>query len=95
MLCAEILGILIRKNKDIKGIIIDGEEYKISQYADDTSILLDGSHTSMDGIIRVLDYFTIISGLKINILKTKMVWIGSKKNFKGGISSYKMEARLE
>ena len=33
----------------------------------------------MDGIIRVLDYFAIISGLKINILKTKMVWIGSKK----------------
>ena len=33
----------------------------------------------MDGIIRVLDYFAIISGLKINILKTKLVWIGSKK----------------
>ena len=79
VLCAEILGILIRKNKDIKGIIIDGEEYKISQYADDTSIILDGSPTSMDGIIRVLDYFTIIAGLKINILKHKMVWIGSKK----------------
>jgi hypothetical protein len=30
--CAEILGILICKNKDIKGITIDGEEYKISQY---------------------------------------------------------------
>ena len=78
VLCAEILGILTRKNKDIKGIIIDGEEYKIPQYADDTSILL-GSPTSMDGITRVLDYFAIISGLKINILKTKMVWIGSKK----------------
>ena len=24
-------------------------------------------------------YFAIISGLKINILKTKLVWIGSKK----------------
>ena len=78
MLCAEILGILIRKNKDIKGIIIDGEEYKISQYADDASIILEGSPTSMDGIIRDLDYFAIISGLKINILKTKLVWIGSK-----------------
>ena len=78
VLCAEILGILIRKNKDIKGIIIDGEEYKISQYADDASIILEGSPTSMDGIIRDLDYFAIISGLKINILKTKLVWIGSK-----------------
>lgn len=79
LLCAEILGILIRKNKDIKGITIDGEEYKISQYADDTSIILDGSPSSMDGIIRVLDYFAIISGLRINFSKTKMIWIGSKK----------------
>ena len=63
VLCAEILGILIRKNKDIKGIIIDGEEYKISQYADDTLIILDVSPTSMDDIIRVLDYFAIISSL--------------------------------
>lgn len=30
LLCAGILGILIR-DKDIKGITIDGEEYKISQ----------------------------------------------------------------
>ena len=73
MLSSEILGILISKNKDIKGIIIDGEEYKISQYADDTSIILDGSPTTMDRIIRVHDYFAMISGLKINILKTKMV----------------------
>ena len=41
-------------------------------------IILDGSPTSMEGIIKVLDYFAIISGQKINILKTKMVWIGSK-----------------
>jgi hypothetical protein len=81
LLCAEILGILIRKNKDIKGITIDGEEFKISQYADDTSIILDGSTSSMDGIIRVLDYFAIISGLRINFSKTKMISlrIGSKK----------------
>ena len=78
-MCAEILGILIRKNEDIKGITIDGEEYKISQYADDTSLISDGSPESMDGILRELDYFANLSGLKINIQKTKMIWIGSKK----------------
>ena len=45
LLCAEILGILIRNDKEIKGITIDGEEYKISQYADDTSLMCDGSLT--------------------------------------------------
>lgn len=39
LLCAEILGIFIRNNKDIKGLTIAGEEYKISQYADDTSLV--------------------------------------------------------
>lgn len=78
LLCAEILGILIRNEKDIKGINIDGEEYKISQYADDTSIIMDGTPQSYDGILRVLDFFAQVSGLKINFTKTKMVWIGSK-----------------
>lgn len=75
ILCAEILGILIRNNRDIKGIEIDGEEYKISQYADDTSLISDGSASPL----QTLDYFAEISGLKINISKTKLIWIGSKK----------------
>lgn len=57
-------------------------EYKLSQYADDTSLIFDGSSTSMDGILQDLDYFANISGLRINFSKTKMIWIGSKKNFK-------------
>ena len=30
ILCAEILGKMVRKNNDIKGIIINGKEYKLS-----------------------------------------------------------------
>ena len=36
LLCVEILGILIRNNKDVKGIKIANLELKIIQYADDT-----------------------------------------------------------
>ena len=35
-LCAEILGIMIRNNINISGIIINDKEHKLSQYADDT-----------------------------------------------------------
>ena len=40
---------------------------------------MDGTPQSYDGILRVLDFFAQVSGLKINFTKTKMVWIGSKK----------------
>jgi hypothetical protein len=40
-----MLGILVRNDKEIKDIEIDGEEYKISQYADDTFLMCDGSPT--------------------------------------------------
>jgi hypothetical protein len=79
LLCAEIFEILIRNNQDIKDITIEGEEYKLAQYADDTSLISDGSPKSMDGILRELDYFAKISGLKVNFSKPKMIWIGSKK----------------
>lgn len=79
LLCAEVLGILIRNNKNIRGIKTDGVEYKLSQYADDTSIKFHGSPQSMNGVLIELDYFTCIPGIKINFSKTTMVWIGSKK----------------
>jgi hypothetical protein len=37
------------------------------------------SPQSIDGILRELDCFANISGLKINFSKTNMIWIGSKK----------------
>ena len=76
---AEILSILIKNNKQIKGINIGGVEHKISQYADDTGIILDGSRESFCAAFDTLDTFENLSGLKINSEKTNIVWIGSKK----------------
>ena len=39
ILCAEVLANKIRANKDIKGITVCGNEIKISQYADDTTMI--------------------------------------------------------
>lgn len=79
ILCAEFLSILIRKNENIKGIVVQDTEFKISQFADDTSIFLDGSSESLNHTLEELDRFAKISGLKINYDKTQLVWIGSKK----------------
>ena len=55
---------------------------KISQYADDTSIFLDGSDNSLNELLKELDFFAAISGLKVNFDKTQLVWIGAKKTLK-------------
>ena len=47
LLCAEVLSQMIRKDNLIKGIIIENKEFKLSQYADDTQIFLDGSEISL------------------------------------------------
>ena len=47
IICAQILCTLINKNKAIKGVQVGSEEYKITQFADDTTIILDGSERSL------------------------------------------------
>jgi hypothetical protein len=79
LLCSQILNIAINNNRDIKGITINNMEYKVLQYADDTTIILDGTERSLRATLNLLDVFYNISGLKINIEKTSAVWIGSKK----------------
>ena len=43
IICAKILGKMIRKNQDIRGISINNRQYKLSQYVDDTQLFLDVS----------------------------------------------------
>ena len=79
-LAVEILAIMIRNNTKIKGLRIDGLEIKLGQYADDNQIFLDGSEETLDLTLKVLEEFRLPSGLKINMEKTKAVWIGSMIN---------------
>ena len=73
------MGILLRQNKNIKGIYIENKEYKLFQYADDTGILLDGSESSLRSALNLLDQFSKYSGLTPNLEKTRCIWIGSSK----------------
>ena len=79
VICAEFLATKIKKNDNIKGITVNNIEFKISQYADDTSVILDGTETSLNQTLQELNYFSRISGLNINFDKTQLVWIGAEK----------------
>ena len=80
LLCAQILYLLIQQNKDIKGLIAHQYEYKLTQFADDTTLIMDGSQGSLQAALNTLEIFGSISGLRINKDKTKIIWIGKKRN---------------
>ena len=65
LLCAEILAILIKSNNNIKGIKVGNKAFVTSQYADDTSLILDGSEISLENALLVLKFYAKISGLVI------------------------------
>ena len=51
---------------------------KSSQYADNTTLTLDGSKESLIAALQNLDDFSKVSGLRLNDSKTEALWIGSK-----------------
>ena len=73
LLCAEILAIMIRKNENIKGIIINNKEHKLSQFANDTIFMLDGKDKSLNETLNVLLEYSKFLGLKVNFDKTHAV----------------------
>ena len=80
VLCAELLSHCIRECGDIKGIEVHGTEIVISQYADDTTVFLEGSHEAIKRLMSILRWFRKVSGLGINVEKTKVVKIGALRD---------------
>ena len=77
ILCADVLANKIRKNKDIEGITVCGNEINISHYAEDTTMILDGSKKSFTFALLDLELFGEISGLRLSSKKTEILWIGA------------------
>lgn len=72
ILVAEVLAVLIRTNPKIKGIPINGQERKISQFADDLTCFVRDAN-SLTELLRVLDSFATLSGLRINKDKSQIL----------------------
>ena len=76
---AEILSLLIKTNPNIVGFILNGDEFKLTQFADDTTLILDGTQHSLQSALNTIEIFGNFSGLRMNKEKTKVVWLGKKK----------------
>ena len=53
-----------------------------TQFADDTTLILDGSQDSLQAALNTLKIYGNFSVLKMNKEKTKVIWIGRKKHSK-------------
>ena len=70
LLCAEILAHMIRQNDRIKGYFISEIETKLTQFADDTNLFLDGSKESFEYCVQTILEYAKYSGLNMNSNKT-------------------------
>ena len=78
IICAQILTYMIDQDVNIKGLFIN-KEIKLCQFADDTTLILDGSKQSLESALNIIETFGSFSGLKMNTTKTKLIWIGRKR----------------
>ena len=76
IICIELLANEIRKNKDIKGIKINNIELKQTLFADDACFLTNGEQNSFLTLMKTLENFSYISGLKLNKNKCTILKLG-------------------
>ena len=89
VLSVEMLAIKLRHDNDCKGIKLpNSHEAKLTQFADDTTVI-SSNIVSLKASLRIINKFSDISGLKLNNVKTKVMWIGSQKGKKERIMDFK------
>jgi len=95
VIAVELMAIKIRNNTNIHGFIFGrhGNEHKISQYVDDSTVFVRNAE-SIEHVIDTVSEFGKVAGPKLNIAKTEGIWLGPLKSmskFYAGIS-FKNEA---
>ena len=92
VIAIELLAQRIRRSKEIISVSIDKHnEVKLSQYADDTTVLLSDVQ-SLSKLFDLLSLFERCSGLKLNQTKSEILWLGSMLNRKDTIHDLGMSS---
>ena len=74
------MAISIRTNENIEGIKIGEDETRSLLYADDMTATL-ANISAVEKVIQILNDFKKCPGLKMNLCKTKAMWVGKKQKF--------------
>ena len=59
----------IKNDPEITGVKINDSEYLLSQYADDSSLILDDNPKSLDQSLFMFNTFSECAGLRVNFVE--------------------------
>ena len=93
-LVGEMLANKIRAHQDVRGISINNIEVKVSQYCDDTTLLLNDSESVVNAL-KILTEFRQCSGLEINKSKTKIMWLGTACHKKDWVDNIEAVSKIK
>ena len=80
ILVLELLSAAIKNDPEITGVKINDFEYLLSQYAVDSSLILDDIPKLLDQSLFVFNNFSECAGLRVNFDKTEAIWLGSRRS---------------
>ena len=77
ILSIECLAISLRNDRIFRGIKIENHCCKLSLFADDLTIYLNGNLHQFERVFMKLDIFALASGCKVNLQKSQAIYLGS------------------
>ena len=73
----------VKTDPQVSGVNINGSEYLLSQYADDSALLLSDDKNYLEQSLNIFDCFSVCAGLRVNLDNTATIWddprLGSDK----------------
>ncbi len=73
------MAVSLRSDNDIHGSTINDEEFKLSQYADDGTLILSDIE-SINLSLASIRTFSKVSGLNLNLHICDGIWLGQNPN---------------
>ena len=74
----ELLSAALKHDPQLSGVTIKGSEYLLSQYVDESTLILGDDKNSLEQALNIFDRFSVCAGLRVNLDKTEAAWVGSR-----------------
>jgi hypothetical protein len=74
----ELLNAVLKNDTLVSGVTLNGSEYLLSHYADDSALILGDDKHSLEQALNIFVCFSVCPGLRVNLDKTEAILVGSR-----------------